>query len=78
MGHVVTKEGIAVDPKKIRAMMEWETPRNVDEVRSFVGIVGYYRRLISNSSHIACPIMSPQRKVRNLNGQRNVQPVLNK
>ena len=40
MGHVVSKEGIAVDPNKIRAIMEWETPRNVDEVRSFMGLVG--------------------------------------
>eukprot|EP00253_Pinus_taeda_P017661 PITA_17661 len=37
LGHVVSKEGIAVDPEKIRAIMEWATPKNVDEARSFMG-----------------------------------------
>ena len=76
LGHVVSKERIAVDPKKIRDIMEWEAPRNVDEVRSFMGLTGYYRRFIKNFPHIAYPITSLQKKVRCLNGQRNVQPIL--
>jgi len=62
MGHVVSKEGIAVDPGKIRAIMEWETPKNMDEVRSFMGLAGYYKRFIKNFSHIAYPLTSLQRK----------------
>ena len=50
MGHIVSKEGIVVDPKKIRVIMEWETPRNVDEIRSFMGLAGYYMTLIGNFS----------------------------
>ena len=41
---MVSKEGIVVDLEKIRAIMEWEAHRNVDEVRSFMGLAGYYRR----------------------------------
>lgn len=62
LGHVVSKEGIAVDPEKITDIMEWEAPKNVDEVRSFMGLVGYYRRFIRNFSCIAYPITSLQWK----------------
>ena len=46
MGHGVSKEGIAVDPDKRRAIMEWIAPKNVYEVRSFMGWESYYRRFI--------------------------------
>ena len=46
LGHVISKEGIAVDPEKIRAIMEWVDPKSVDEVRYFMGMEGYYRRFI--------------------------------
>eukprot|EP00253_Pinus_taeda_P002917 PITA_02917 len=51
-----------VDPEKLRAIMEWETPKNVDEMRSFMGLVGYYRRFIKNFSCIPYPITSLQKK----------------
>ena len=43
LGHVVSGQGIEVDSKKIEAVVKWETPRNVVEVRSFLGLAGYYR-----------------------------------
>ena len=58
LGHFVSKEGIVVDPEEVRAFMEWEAPKNVDEVRSFMGLAGYYKRSINNFSHIAYPITS--------------------
>ncbi len=65
LGHVVSKEGIAVDLEKTRAIMEWVVPKSVDEVRYFMGLSGYYKRFIRNFSHISYPITSLQRKGKN-------------
>ena len=62
LGHVASKDGIIVDPKKVRVIMEWAAPRNVDEVRYFMGLAGYYKRFIRNFSQIAYPITSLKRK----------------
>eukprot|EP00253_Pinus_taeda_P011680 PITA_11680 len=62
LGHVVSKEGIAVEPEKIRAIMELVAPKSVDEVRYFMGLASYYRRFIENFSYIAYPISSLQKK----------------
>jgi len=59
---VLSKEGIIVNPEKIKVTMEWVDPRNVDEVRSFMVLEGYYRRFIRNFSLISYPITSLQRK----------------
>jgi hypothetical protein len=50
---VVSPEGIAVDPGKVKEVLEWKPPMTVSVVRSFLILVGYYRRLISNFSKIA-------------------------
>ena len=55
LGHIVSKEGIRVDPKKIEVVVEWKPPRNVTEVRSFLGLVGYYRRFVKGFSMIVAP-----------------------
>ena len=55
-GHIVSKEGIRVDPKKIEVVVEWKPPRNVIEIRSFLGLEGYYRRFVKGFSMIAAPI----------------------
>jgi hypothetical protein len=62
LGHIISEEGIFVDPEKVEAIREWLAPRNVVEVRSFIGLVGYYRRFIAGFSKIAHPITSLQRK----------------
>ena len=46
LGHIVSDEGIRVDPVKIEAVMNWMPPRNITEVRSFFGFAGYYRRFV--------------------------------
>ena len=56
LGHIVSKEGIRVDQKKIEVVVEWKPPRNVTEVRSFLGLGGYYRRFVKGFSMIATPM----------------------
>ena len=53
MGHIISEEGIYVDPDKIEAIMNYPMPRNVTDVRSFMGLAGYYRRFIEGFSKVA-------------------------
>jgi hypothetical protein len=62
LGHVISKEGVAVDPDKIRSIMECPTPKDVSDIISFVDLAGYYRRFIRGFSKIGCPITSLQKK----------------
>ncbi|CAA0826072.1 Uncharacterized mitochondrial protein AtMg00860, partial [Striga hermonthica] len=56
LGHIVTARGIEVDPSKIEAISKWDTPRSAADVRSFLGLAGYYRRFIEGFSKIAQPL----------------------
>jgi hypothetical protein len=58
LGHIISEEGIGVDPKKIKSIEGWPTPRNVVEVRYVMGLAGYHRRFIEGFSNIAHPITS--------------------
>ena len=62
LGHIISEEGIAVDPENIEATKGWIAPKNVTEVRSFMGLASYYKRSIAGFSRIAHPITSLQRK----------------
>jgi hypothetical protein len=62
LGHVIYEEGVAIDPDKIKAFMDWPTPKNVSDIRSFMVLVGYYRRFIKGFSKIGFPITSLQKK----------------
>ena len=58
----MTEEGISIDPEKIRAIEDWPVPKDVMDVRYFMGITSYYRRFIEGFSRIANPITSLQKK----------------
>jgi hypothetical protein len=64
LGHIVSAEGVAVDPSKVASVTEWESPKNAGHIRSFLGLAGYYRRFIENFSKIARPMTELLKKDR--------------
>ncbi|KAJ8766927.1 hypothetical protein K2173_011745 [Erythroxylum novogranatense] len=62
LGHVISKRGVHVDPRKIEAIVKWEALKNVAEVRSFLGLAGSYRRFVEGFSMIAAPLSKLTRK----------------
>ena len=62
LDHIISEEGISMDPEKIEAIMNWPTLRNVTDVRSFMGLAGYYWRFIGGFSKVAHAITSLQKK----------------
>ena len=62
LGHIISKDGISVDPSKVEAIVNWERPKTVTEISSFLGLAGYYRRFIEGFSTIALPLTKLTRK----------------
>lgn len=62
LGHIISKEGVAVDPDKIVAVKDWPLPTNVRQLRGFLGLTGYYRRFVAHYATLIAPYTAaPQR-----------------
>ena len=62
LGHIVSIEGVSVDPQKVEAILNWKPPMSVTEIRSFLGLAGYYRKFVEGFSKIATPLTRLTRK----------------
>jgi len=78
LGHVISIKGIAFDPEKVRAIMEWLVPKDVANIQSFMGITRYYRRFIEGLFKIAYHITSLQKKWTKFNWSQKCQDSFNK
>jgi hypothetical protein len=56
LGHVISAEGIAIDPSKVQEVLDWKFPKSVTQIRSFLELAGYYRWFIPNFSKIVKPM----------------------
>jgi hypothetical protein len=56
LGHIINRDGLAMDPKKVAAILDWKAPKDVRGIKSFIGMAGYYQRFIEGFSKIARPM----------------------
>jgi hypothetical protein len=56
LGHIINRDGLVVDPKKVAAILDWKAPKDVRGIKSFIGMADYYRRFIEGFSKISRPM----------------------
>lgn len=65
LGHVISKDGVATDPRKIDVVAKWQRPTNVTELQSFLGFASYYRRFVDGFAKLAAPLHRLAAELRN-------------
>ena len=76
LSHVVSKDGISGDPRKVEAVLSWKRPTMVNQVRSFLSMAGYYRRFIEGFSKISLPLLDSLKRMPSLSGVKSFKVVL--
>jgi len=62
LGHIISSQGLSIDPAKVQAVLEWPVPSSVRELCSFLGLAGYYRKFVRHFSIIAKPLIDLLKK----------------
>ncbi|XP_050365572.1 uncharacterized mitochondrial protein AtMg00860-like [Argentina anserina] len=62
LGHIISSEGVSADPEKVECLVNWPKPTSVKALRGFLGLAGYYRRLLKNFGLIAKPLIELLKK----------------
>jgi hypothetical protein len=62
LGHIVSHEGVKVDPNKIKDMMDWSIPKTLNNLRGFLGLAGYYCNFVQNYGRITTPLTTLTKK----------------
>ena len=77
LGHIVSQEGVGTDPAKVEAVRSWPAPASTTEVRSFLGLAGYYRAFVPDFSTVAKPLSALAEKGRVFHWSEECQEAFN-